>query len=352
MQTCPNMQHFILCLAARFGMDLNAEEAHLKLVNEGYLPLAVEKVGKHLLSVAHYAEEGGDLIPDPEVVLFTGYSTWVPIEIAQRPPGGYRVYAEVSADGKSIARLDPAGQAELAHFVERWANNLAAQGWLDRAFRVGKKEEPPQAEVLPRLEHLGASCWIAQASFDHSRLYHAVLLGHQTALKALRAAFLEGKYLYFPLTGQIPLRPYPPFPTHHGVCRAEGLGCRSRITGDRERGLYAMAIWTENRELLEKERSFYLVDPDAFPVPIPDEHGRRALPRPSEEILRRFHAWLNEALLTPLLPKWAGELWDRGSRTPSWAPLVRPLLSLGCAAWLVSADEERWGEIVREIVRG
>lgn len=62
MQTCPNMQRLIMRLAARFGMDLEAEEAHLKLANGGYFPLVVEKVGKHLLSVAHYQDLAGEVV--------------------------------------------------------------------------------------------------------------------------------------------------------------------------------------------------------------------------------------------------------------------------------------------------
>jgi hypothetical protein len=347
------MQRVITHLAARFGLDLAADEAYLKLENGPYTPLVVEKVGRNLLSVAHYVEEGGDLCADPEVVFFTGYPQWVPIEITQRPPAGYRVYAEPSADGKEIARLDAAGQSDLARFVEVWARNLAAQGWVERA-RKAREPEPEAAGRYPVLEHLGATAYVAQAVFNGSHLYHTVLIGHQVALKALRAALWMGQYLAFPDTGQVQRSSYASGPAFHSLTRVGEVVYHSRIVGDQERGLYTMAIWANNRDLLEKGRCFYLVDPHPSPTPIPDyDYGeeRPALPRPSADVLGRFYAWLNEALLTPLREEWAGRLWEEGSQTPAWTPLVDVAYSLGGAGWVVRTEESAWEEIVREIVR-
>lgn len=356
MKTSPQMQRIITRLAARHDLDLAAAGGHLKLENGDYAPLVIEKVGPTLLSAAHYVEENGDLVADPEVVFFTGYSQWVPIEITQRPPGGYRVCAELSGNGREIARLDISGQAALASFVETWANNLLAQGWLERARRAAEAERKMESP-LPILEHLGAAAHIAQAAFDHGNLYHTVLIGHQTALKALRAALLSGQYLSFPDTGQVPRPRYPYYsyePAVCSVCRVAEVTYRSRIVGDAERGLYTMALWADARDLLEKGGRFYLVDPHAAPVPIPEyEYGakRPALAPPSADTLTRFYAWLNEALLTPLREEWAGRLWEEGSRRPAWSPLVSAALSLGCAGWVVRVEEEKWEEIVREIAR-
>ncbi len=195
---------------------------------------------------------------------------------------------------------------------------------------------------------------VAQAVFDRSHLYHVVLIGHQTALKALRAALAMRQYLAFPDTGQVQRSPYATGPAFHSVTRVEEVVYHSRIVGDQERGLYTMAIWADNRDLLEKGRCFYLVDPHASPPPIPDyDYGakRPALPLPSADVMRRFYSWLNEALLTPLRAEWAGRLWGEGSRTPAWAPLVDVAMSLGCAGWIVKTDESAWEEIVQQIAR-
>ncbi len=346
MQTCTQMQKVITHLATRFGLDLNLDEAHLKLENSVYAPLVIEKVGRSLLSVAHYFEQNGDLVADPEVVFFTGCPNWVPVEITQPPPAGYRVCAEVAGD--AIARVDPRRQADVARFVEDvWARKLEAQGWLERARRAEDTPVEPEGGKYPVLEHMGATAFIAQAVFAGSLLYHAVLIGHQVALKALRAALAMRQYLALPDTGQNGS-------AHHSVTRIEEVLYHSRVVGDQERGLYIMAVWADNRHLLEKGRCFYLVDPTATPAPILEyDYGseRPALPLPSPEVLARFYAWLNEALLTPLQEGWAGRLWEEGSRMPAWSPLVNPAMSFGCAAWIVRVDESDWEEIVKQVLR-
>jgi hypothetical protein len=87
--------------------------------------------------------QGGDAIADPDIVLFTGYTEWVPISIQQptvclmgRASGGYRVVAELSEDGASIARFYPRPLANIANFCKTWAGNLKAQGWLEHAVRA------------------------------------------------------------------------------------------------------------------------------------------------------------------------------------------------------------------------
>lgn len=206
----------------------------------------------------------------------------------------------------------------------------------------------------PVLEHVGATAYVAQAVFNGSHLYHAVLIGHQVALKALRAALWLGQYLAFPDTGQVQRPPYASGPAFHSVTRVEQVVYHSRVVGDQVRGLYTMAIWADNRDLLEKGRCFYLVDPHAPPAPIPDyDYGeeRPALPLPSADVLRRFYSWLNEALLTPLREEWAGRLWGEGSREPAWSPLVEVAMSQGVAGWVAKTEEERWEEIVQGIAR-
>ena len=137
MKTCPRMQKIITRLAKKHGLDLAAHQAHLRLENGPFMPLVIEKIGRHLVSVTHYFVQNGDQVADPDVVFFSGYGPWVPIEITQVYPGGYRCYAELSADGNEIDRINRRGQADLARFVEgSWARNLKGQGWLERGQRL------------------------------------------------------------------------------------------------------------------------------------------------------------------------------------------------------------------------
>ncbi len=164
MRTSDAMQRIITDLATRWGLDLAAAEAHLQLQNRSYVPLIIEKVGKHLVSVAHYVEEGGDLCADPEIVFFTGAGPWIPIEVTQRPPAGYGCFAELSADGSEIAHLSTAGQHDLASLADTWARNLQNQGWRDRAYPILEKEKPVEEQgPYPVVDHLGARAYIVQA---------------------------------------------------------------------------------------------------------------------------------------------------------------------------------------------
>lgn len=135
MKTSSRTQGIITRLAERHGLNLQATEAHLRLEKEPYEPLVIEKIGPHLVSVARYYEQGGDLVADSDGVFFTGYGDWLPIEITQAPPGGWVCYAKLSDDGDKITHTNLAGQADLAKFVRLWASNLEAQGWLEQ----GKK---------------------------------------------------------------------------------------------------------------------------------------------------------------------------------------------------------------------
>lgn len=131
MKTSKRMQQVIETLAAKHGLNLEAESAHLRLELSSYMPLVIEKIGRYLVSVAHYYEQNYDLIADPDVVFFTGYGDWVPIEITHPPPFGYHRYAKLSDEGDAITHWNEKGQTGLAAFAGVWARNLEQQGWLE-----------------------------------------------------------------------------------------------------------------------------------------------------------------------------------------------------------------------------
>jgi hypothetical protein len=137
MKTAKTMQTIITAIAAKHGLDLSASEAHLKLEQDCYMPLVIEKVGLNLISVAHYFRQNGDTIADPDVVFFMGYLEWVPIEIQQS--FGYQQVAKVKDDGSAISHLNVRAQADLASFCRMWGKNIKEQQWLEQG-RVPSKE--------------------------------------------------------------------------------------------------------------------------------------------------------------------------------------------------------------------
>lgn len=137
IKTSQAMQAVITALAEKHGLDLTRSEAHLRLTMEPYQPLVIEKVGKHLVSVAHYAYQNGDAMSDPDVVFFTNALEWVPIEITQIL--GYSRAVNLSDDGTQMKTFYPRKQREIATFANQWARNIKAQGWL----KNGVKDEDP-----------------------------------------------------------------------------------------------------------------------------------------------------------------------------------------------------------------
>ena len=102
----------------------------------GFNRLVIEKIGQNLVSVAHYFEQNGDLIAEPDVVFFTGWGRWIPIEITQSLTG-YSVYGLLGSDGNDLAAFNIKKVRELAGFTEVWARNLEDQAWPDDGQKVG-----------------------------------------------------------------------------------------------------------------------------------------------------------------------------------------------------------------------
>lgn len=130
MKTCFKMQQIITEIANQHSLDLSAPMACLRLEHELFQPLVIEKSRPNQISVAHYREQNGDLLPDPEIVFFTSESGWYPIEITQ-VSGGWKLIGVLNKDASRIVRARPKQMEEVAQFAEMWADNIREQGWLE-----------------------------------------------------------------------------------------------------------------------------------------------------------------------------------------------------------------------------
>ncbi|MGK5085802.1 hypothetical protein WDW37_21140 [Bdellovibrionota bacterium FG-1] len=102
------------------------EDYAVKIANEGYMPLSIEKHGKHV-TVTHYFEQYGDLVPDPDMEFVDlGNSEWLPVAI-QHSTGLYCRAAEQAASGNWL--ISKRAMRDLESFSRRWARNLLAQGF-------------------------------------------------------------------------------------------------------------------------------------------------------------------------------------------------------------------------------
>ena len=106
--------------------DFHSQESfHVRFDKTGYQRLVIERHGK-MISVAHYFEQNGDLVADPDVELH--YPSWVPTAITQSY-FGYR-HKFIERDGKTF--VDPRFNREVSSFLGLWARNIKMQGWAEK----------------------------------------------------------------------------------------------------------------------------------------------------------------------------------------------------------------------------
>jgi hypothetical protein len=106
----------------------SAEDYTLKVASNGFMPLCIEKHGK-MISITHYYEQNGDLIPDPDLEFVDlGGPDWMPVAI-QHSTGHYIRVATPSENG--LWRFNLREAEDLMSFSRMWARNLLAQGFAN-----------------------------------------------------------------------------------------------------------------------------------------------------------------------------------------------------------------------------
>jgi hypothetical protein len=116
-------------IAVAHSIDLGHVGDYLRLENPPWMALSIEVIGEHLVAVAHYGEMNGDVMADPEMVLWTDTTdgSWIPVSFRNDYVGSYRV-ATVITHGE-VASFYPREQADQASFADTWARNIREQGF-------------------------------------------------------------------------------------------------------------------------------------------------------------------------------------------------------------------------------
>lgn len=113
------------------------QENYLKISNaKSYMPVVVERVGKieqgpfsgaEIISVAHYGEQNGDLMRDPEVVFIRDCNgNYYPDGIRNDYLGTNRRAISYNAAGEPV-KFNPREQGDLAVFCGQWMKNIRHQ---------------------------------------------------------------------------------------------------------------------------------------------------------------------------------------------------------------------------------
>ncbi len=113
---------------------------YLRLENPPFMRLVIEVIagpypnGAYEVSVAHYSEQNGDAMRDPEITFLVvpekQGGTWTPLTYENSYLGAYQVVAEVSREGL-IKVKQSRGMKELRDFSNQWDRNLKAQGFME-----------------------------------------------------------------------------------------------------------------------------------------------------------------------------------------------------------------------------
>ncbi|MBA7624514.1 hypothetical protein ES703_31923 [subsurface metagenome] len=116
---------------------------YIKLENPGFMRLVIEHVGEGpingdpLISVAHYYEQNGDAMRDPEIVFEVGddLRSWTPIEYQQDNLG---IYNRAVFKDEGGLKINPKLVGSITSFARTWDKNIKAQGFLEVENQIGK----------------------------------------------------------------------------------------------------------------------------------------------------------------------------------------------------------------------
>lgn len=102
---------------------LNQEEV-LRLKSSGYMDLVVEPLGEDTISMTHYFELNGDLVPDPDMMIRVDLKNKTAEALTYQDLMMYQqVYSD---DGKSF---NPRVNKSINSFLNQWLSNLKMQGF-------------------------------------------------------------------------------------------------------------------------------------------------------------------------------------------------------------------------------
>ena len=131
------MKHIQLMIDQHGGFEA-VRTRYLRLENPPLMRLVIEVIGgpypngAYEVSVAHYGEQNGDTMRDPEITFLVlpndqGH-TWSPLTFENSYLGAYQVVAGVTAEGTLQVR-QPKQMQELRKFANQWDRNLKQQGF-------------------------------------------------------------------------------------------------------------------------------------------------------------------------------------------------------------------------------
>lgn len=137
---------------AMYNGKYKIEEGYAKINNSsGFMPVVVEQVGSiagygPVMSVAHYGEQNGDLMANPEMTFTIVNGEYYPVSFRNDYIGRYQEVFEFNHDGVPVG-IRSKLQAELADFGNLWMKNIQEQ---QAVLEICPTATDTRAEVKPQ----------------------------------------------------------------------------------------------------------------------------------------------------------------------------------------------------------
>ena len=90
-----------------------------------FMAVHVDRLGTNTYSVAHYFEQNGDLVCDPDGVFVRTDAGWLPVSL-QLCTGHYTRALELDDDDRPVG-VRPRALGELLDFASMWLRNIGDQ---------------------------------------------------------------------------------------------------------------------------------------------------------------------------------------------------------------------------------
>jgi len=113
---------------------LNSDNIYLRLEQDCFHPLVLERHEPNVFSLTHYYTQNGDLMSDPDVTFLIHRHerslSLYPLSITQSALGIYDEVAFLNDKRDGLKSIKPSPMKDIADFCNVWASNILAQGWF------------------------------------------------------------------------------------------------------------------------------------------------------------------------------------------------------------------------------
>ena len=112
------------------------EDYYVKLEVSGFMDLHINllekdpETGAVEISLAHYREQNGDMISDPDMTVRVYMDRQMAEALSYQDTFGYR---KVYTQGKHNTWVNTNAKRELNHFLNFWLQNLKSKGFIAKA---------------------------------------------------------------------------------------------------------------------------------------------------------------------------------------------------------------------------